>query len=82
MLCSPKVNAACSGFPVTITITDECPDACNNEPVHFDFSSNAFGYLAKPGQADNLRRAGRINVSYQCHDISTVKVSIFLSDDI
>ncbi|KAL3537034.1 hypothetical protein ACH5RR_000400 [Cinchona calisaya] len=63
--CSPNDNPACSGNAVTITITDECPDACNNDPVHFDFSSTAFGYLAKSGEAENLRKAGRINVSYQ-----------------
>ncbi|XP_027157700.1 expansin-B6-like [Coffea eugenioides] len=65
VLCSANVYGACSGSPVTITITDECPNACNNDPVHFDFSSTAFGYLAKAGQADVLRKLGRINVYYQ-----------------
>ncbi|XP_027109739.1 expansin-B6-like [Coffea eugenioides] len=65
VLCSANVYRACSGSPVKITITDECPNACNNDPVHFDFSSTAFGYLAKPGQADALRKLGRINVHFQ-----------------
>ncbi|KAL7148211.1 hypothetical protein ABFS83_06G162800 [Erythranthe nasuta] len=58
-------NPACSGFPIVVTVTDECPGTCNNEAFHFDMSGKAFGYLAKLGQADKLRNAGRINVQYQ-----------------
>ncbi|KAK4385553.1 Expansin-B4 [Sesamum angolense] len=39
--------------------------SCNNDPIHFDLSGKAIGSLAKPGQDNALRSAGRINIEYQ-----------------
>ncbi|VVB03421.1 unnamed protein product [Arabis nemorensis] len=59
-------NPACSGRPVTVTITDECPGGpCASEQTHFDLSGKAIGALAKPGQAGKLRAAGVLRVSFR-----------------
>ncbi|GFP91807.1 putative expansin-b2 [Phtheirospermum japonicum] len=63
-------NSQCSGKAITVTLTNECPGTCNDDPVHFDLSGKAFGLLAKRGQDYNLRQLGRINIQYQsvpCH---------------
>ncbi|XP_047052431.1 putative expansin-B14 [Lolium rigidum] len=58
-------NAACSDRPVTVVVTDQCPGGpCLAEAAHFDLSGRAFGALAKPGQADNLRNVGVLKVLY------------------
>lgn len=55
----------CSGYPITVTITDECPGACNNVPYHFDLGRTAFGAMANPGRADDLRNLGQVDIQYR-----------------
>ncbi|XP_051116125.1 putative expansin-B2 [Andrographis paniculata] len=72
-------NPLCSGNTVTVTITNECPGACNDDPFHFDLSGKAFGSLAKNGQDDKLRNLGRLDIQFQrvaCHYKVGIEITI------
>nr|GEV94911.1 expansin-B15-like [Tanacetum cinerariifolium] len=60
----------CSQNPIRLTITDECPGACNDVPFHFDLSGTAFGAMARSGYADKLRNLGQVEIQFrrvQCY---------------
>ncbi|RDY06875.1 putative expansin-B2, partial [Mucuna pruriens] len=73
-------NAACSGKPVSVMISDECA-GCTLRSVHFDLSGTAFGSMAAPNLADNLRNAGKLNILYRRVACSFGKSIAFIIDD-
>ncbi|OIT03039.1 expansin-b5 [Nicotiana attenuata] len=64
VLCKQRPH--CSGKPIRVSLTDECPEgAYNNDLVRFDLSGTAFGAMAKPRHGEKLRNLGRINIFYK-----------------
>ncbi|XP_057981192.1 expansin-B15-like [Malania oleifera] len=60
-------HAACSGNPVTVVITDECPGcgSASGQP-HFDLSGAAFGAMANSFNGRYaLRNAGLLQIQYK-----------------
>ncbi|GJW15261.1 expansin-B15-like protein [Tanacetum coccineum] len=55
----------CTGKPINVTISNECPGKCNEVPFHFDLSGFAFGAMANPGQEHNLRQLGQVDIQYK-----------------
>lgn len=56
-----KQDTCCSQKPVRVVVTDLCPTGDTN---HFDLSGTAFSALAKPGQEENLRRVGVLQIEW------------------
>ncbi|MFS7997600.1 putative rlpA-like protein, double-psi beta-barrel [Helianthus anomalus] len=55
----------CSGKPISVTISDQCPGACNNIAYHFDLSGHAFGMMANHGQEHSLRQLGQVDIEFK-----------------
>ncbi|KAK4486769.1 hypothetical protein RD792_006651 [Penstemon davidsonii] len=68
-------SSYCSGYPVTVVITDQCPE-CDSRSIAFDLSGSSFGALARPGQANQLRSVGIVQIQYRRVDCNFRGVSV------
>ncbi|KAG8391611.1 hypothetical protein BUALT_Bualt01G0205400 [Buddleja alternifolia] len=66
---------ACSGKPVTVVITDECP-GCDSQSILFDLSGTSFGTMATSGAANQLRNVGIEQIQYRRVDCNFHGVSV------
>ncbi|KZV47337.1 hypothetical protein F511_30157 [Dorcoceras hygrometricum] len=57
-------HRACSGNPVTVVITDECP-GCDSRSILFDLSGTSFGTMSNYGEAGQLRGVGIQQIQYK-----------------
>uniref|UniRef100_A0A0D6QWZ6 Expansin-like EG45 domain-containing protein n=1 Tax=Araucaria cunninghamii TaxID=56994 RepID=A0A0D6QWZ6_ARACU len=59
-----EANDLCSETPVTVVVTDECPE-CTEGQAHFDLSGTAFFDMAFPGRTSELRNSGIVNILFK-----------------
>ena len=62
--CKSNANELCSGRSIKVVIADQAPEDSSGQ-AHFDLSGTAFGALALPGHATELRNAGTFQIQYK-----------------
>ncbi|KAL0397734.1 UNVERIFIED_CONTAM: putative expansin-B2 [Sesamum calycinum] len=68
-------SKVCSGNPVRVVITDECP-GCDSQSLLFDLSGTSFGTMATSGEADQLRNVGIEQIQYRRVECNYPGVSV------
>lgn len=60
-------TGVCSETPVTVVITDICPDSgvCGGGKTHFDLSGASFESIASPRKDEALRKMGIVPILFQ-----------------